>query len=397
MWVARYELKGNVMSVRIPVSAEVLRWAVDRAGWSEDALHGRFPRFEGWLVADPAPTLKQLQSFAHAAHVPFGYLMLPTPPQESLPIPDFRTRGDERREELSPDLRDTIYACQRRQAWYRDFALTHGLGEVPLVGFASIGDPIEPVAERIRDAIGFGMERRSAFKSWEAAFRQLIDLIEDAGVLVSVNGIVGANTHRVLDPDEFGGFALVDEHAPLIFVNAADTKAAQIFTIVHELAHIAAGESALSDAGVDRPDHDEHERWCNRIAAEILVPRATLPGAFRGEADTAELQRLAALYRVSTLVVLSRLHDTQLVGWDEYRARYRDELGRVREFARKAKEGNSGGDFYKTQPLRLGRRFARAVVADARSGGTTYGEAYRLLGTAKPETFGKLAVELGVA
>ncbi|WFR67696.1 ImmA/IrrE family metallo-endopeptidase [Curtobacterium flaccumfaciens] len=225
---------------------------------------------------------------------------------------------------------------------------------MPLVGFASVGDPIEPVAERIRDAIGFGMERRSAFKSWAAAFRQLIDLIEDAGVLVSVNGIVGVNTHRVLDPDEFGGFALVDEYAPLIFVNAADTRAAQIFTIVHELAHIAAGESALSDAGVDRPDHDEHERWCNRVAAEILVPRATLPGAFRGVADTAELQRPAALYRVSTLVLLSRLHDTQLIGWDEYRARYRDELSRVREFARKAKEGSSGGDFYKTQRLRLG-------------------------------------------
>jgi len=385
------------MAVRIPVSAEVLRWAVERAGWSEDAVHGRFPRFDGWLIADPPPTLKQLQSFARAAHVPFGYLMLPTPPQEPLPIPDFRTRGDERRDELSPDLRDTIYACQRRQAWYRDFALAKGLGEVTLVGFASIGEPIEPVAERIRNAIGFGMERRSAFRSWEAAFRQLIDLIEDAGVLVSVNGIVGANTHRVLDPDEFGGFALVDEYAPLIFVNAADTRAAQIFTIVHELAHIAAGESALSDAGVDRRDHDDHERWCNQVAAEVLVPRATLLEAFGGVVDTAELQRLAALYRVSTLVILSRLRETQLIAWDEYRRLYRDELGRVRELARKAKDGNSGGDFYKTQPLRLGRRFARAVVADARGGGTTYGEAYRLLGTAKPETFGKLAVELGVA
>ncbi|MDO4144000.1 ImmA/IrrE family metallo-endopeptidase [Clavibacter michiganensis] len=385
------------MSVRIPVSAEVLRWAVERAGWGEDTVNGRFPRFEQWLVADPAPTLKQLQTFAHAAHVPFGYLMLQTPPTEPVPIPDFRTRGNARREDLSPDLRDTIYMCQRRQAWFRDFALAHGLEEVPLVGFASIGDPVEPVAERIRTAIGFGMDRRSAFRSWEAAFRQLIDLIEDAGVLVSVNGVVGSDTHRVLDPDEFGGFALVDDHAPLIFVNAADTKAAQIFTIVHELAHIAAGESALSDAGVDRPDHDEHERWCNQVAAEVLVPRATLPAAFAGAADAAELQRLAALYRVSTLVVLRRLHDTQLIGWDEYRVRYRDELARVQEFARKAKDGNSGGNFYKTQPLRLGRRFARAVVTDARGGGTTYGEAYRLLGTAKPETFGKLADELGVA
>lgn len=373
------------MTVRIPVSPEVLRWAVERAGWSEDAIQGRFPRFDQWLSADPAPTLKQLQSFAHAAHVPFGYLMLETPPEEAVPIPDFRTRGDAQRHDLSPDLRDTIYACQRRQSWYRDFALSHGLEEVALVGFASIGDPVEPAAESIRRAIGFDMERRSTFRSWEAAFRQLIDLIEDAGILVSVNGIVGADTHRALDPDEFGGFALVDDYAPLIFVNAADTKAAQIFTIVHELAHIAAGESALSDSGVQRPEHDEHERWCNQVAAEVLVPRATLLGAFSGVADEPELQRLAALYRVSTLVVLRRLHDVELLGWDDYRALYRDELARVKEFARKEKEGPGGGNFYKTQPLRLGRRFARAVVADARSGGTAYGEAYRLLGTAKPE------------
>lgn len=385
------------MSVRVPVSAEVLRWAVERAGWTEDVVHGRFPRFDEWLSADLTPTLKQLQSFAKAAHVPFGYLMLQTPPEESTPIPDFRTRGDEHREDLSPDLRDTIYTCQRRQAWYRDFAVAHGLEPVPLVGMASIGDPVEPVAERIRYAIGFGMERRSAFQSWEAAFRQLIDLIEAAGVLVSVNGIVGSDTHRALDPDEFGGFALVDEYAPMIFVNAADTKAAQIFTIVHELAHIAAGESALSDAGVDRANHNDHERWCNQVAAEVLVPRATLPRAFGGTADTAELERLARTYRVSTLVVLRRLFDVDLIAWDDYRPRYRDELARVKELARRAKEGPGGGNFYKVQPLRLGRRFARAVVTDARSGGTPYGDAYRLLGTAKPETFGKLAVELGVA
>ncbi|PPG85350.1 DNA-binding protein [Rathayibacter rathayi] len=382
------------MSVRITVSPEVLRWAADRAGWTDLAIHDRFPRFDSWLAADPPPTLKQLQSFARAAHIPFGYLMLPIPPKEPPPIPDFRTRGDEARAELSPNLRDTIYSCQRRQAWYRDFAIAHGFDEVGLVKIASLGDPIEPVADRISSALGFEMEGRSRFRSWEAAFRQLIDLIEAAGVLVSVNGIVGSNTGRALDPDEFGGFALVDEYAPLIFVNAADTKAAQIFTIVHELAHIAAGESALSDPGVAASDHDAHELWCNQVAAEVLVPRATLPAAFRGTADAAELDRLATVYRVSTLVVLRRLFDVDLIERDEYRTRYRNELTRVRDFARRSSPG--GGNFYKTQPLRLGRRFARAVVADARSGGTTYGDAFRLLGTAKAETFGRLAEELGV-
>lgn len=383
------------MSVRIPVSAEVLRWAAERAGWSETVVRERFPRFDRWLVSDPAPTLPQLRSFARAAHLPFGYLLLPTPPEESATIPDRRTRGGAERRELSPDLRDTLSTCQRRQAWYRDFALAHGFVEVALVGSASLEEPVEVVADRISATIGLDRERRGRFPSWDAAFRRLIDLVEDAGVLVSVSGVVGSDTHRVLDPEEFGGFALVDDYAPLVFVNAADTKAAQIFTLVHELGHIVAGESALSEVGAAGSARDEHERWCDRIAAEVLVPRATLPEAFRGTTDAEELDRLAALYRVSTLVVLRRLVDVGLIDEDEYWSRFSEESARVREAARGVRR--SGGNFYRTQPLRLGRRFARAVVSDARSGGTTYGDAYRLLGTSKAETFRRLADELGVA
>ncbi|MCJ1698518.1 ImmA/IrrE family metallo-endopeptidase [Rathayibacter festucae] len=383
------------MSVRIPVSAEVLRWAAERAGWSETTVRERFPRFDRWLVSDPPPTLPQLRSFARAARLPFGYLLLPTPPEETAGIPDRRTRGGAQRRELSPDLRDTLSTCQRRQGWYRGFALAHGLVEIALVGSASLDEPVEIVADRISTMIGFDRERRGRFPSWDAAFRRLIDLVESAGVLVSVSGVVGSDTHRVLDPQEFGGFALVDDYAPLVFVNAADTKAAQIFTLVHELGHIVAGESALSEVGSTGSARDEHERWCDRIAAEMLVPRATLSGEFRGTTDAEELDRLAALYRVSTLVVLRRLVDIGLIDEDEYWSRSGDEAARVREAARWARR--SGGSFYRTQPLRLGRRFARAVISDARSGGTTYGEAYRLLGTTKAETFRKLADELGVA
>lgn len=385
------------MSVRMSVRPELIEWALQRASWTDANAEQKFPRLAEWIAGDVSPTLRQLQGFAAAVHVPFGFLLLPEPPEEETPIPDFRTRGNEGRAALSPDLRDTIHACQLRQEWFREFAVAHGFQPVDFVGSVAVGDPVEPVADAIRQAINFTMERRIAFRSWEEALRQLIDLIESAGILVSINGVVGADTHRKLDPDEFGGFALVDDYAPLIFVNAADTKAAQIFTIVHELAHIWAGESALSDSGVSRNPTESHEKWCNEVAAEVLVPRARIRSDYRGDPDAEELDRLAKAYRVSTLVILHRLFETKVLAWEEFRERYQAELERVRAIADSGRASSSGGNFYFTQPLRLGRRFARAVVLDTFEGGTAYGEAYRLLGTTKPETFNKLAAELGVA
>ncbi len=253
------------------------------------------------------------------------------------------------------------------------------------------------VAERIRKLIGFEVKDRAAFSNWEDALRRLVDKIEQLGVLVMISGIVGSNTHRVLHPEEFRGFALSDPIAPLVFVNGADTKAAQIFTMVHELAHLFLGESALSDAAMKARDGHEAEVWCNRVAAEVLVPQASLRGEYRGEPGTEELARLAARYRVSSLVVLKQLFAAALIDWELFQQRYDQELVRIMAKMEERKAQSQGGNYYFTQPLRLSRQFARAVIASTFEGSTGYRDAYRLLGTKKYETFRNLAAELGVS
>ncbi|WP_455130895.1 ImmA/IrrE family metallo-endopeptidase [Propionibacterium acidifaciens] len=385
------------MVVHVDVAPALLRWAVERAGWDETTAARRAPQLGGWLTGEKRPTLKQLETFAKNTHTPFGFLFLSEPPDEPLPIPDMRTIGNAGVLRPSVDLLDTIYLCQRRQNWYHDYASDNGAERLKFVGSATLDAPPTQVALDIAGRLDFGAEERQAFPDKGEARRGLIDRIENIGVLVMVNGVVGADTHRRLDPAEFRGFALFDPLAPLVFVNGADTKAAQLFTLVHELAHIWLGHSALSEAAMDSREGKTEEQWCNSVAAQVLLPLDDLRSDYGGRPTSEELDRLAKRYRTSTLVVLKRIADAGLLPWDEYVERYRVEYERVMELVRDRGGDGGGGSYYNTQPLRLSRRFARAVVSSALEGSTTYREAYQLLGTRKHATFEGLAETLKVA
>lgn len=380
--------------MKVEVAPELLRWACERAGYSETTLSRRFPRLEHWLRGTDRPTLKQLERFAQATHAPVGYFFLPAPPRETVPIPDLRTIGNVSIERPSADLLDTIYLCQQRQEWYRDYA--RAIGEPPLdfVGSARRTDDVVATAERIRTALGFRVEERRELSTWTDALRRFIEQADAVGVLVMVSSVVGSNNRRKLDPAEFRGFALSDPMAPLVFINGADTKAAQMFTLAHELAHLWLGESALSDVGPVTAPLNEIERWCNAVAAELLVPLQALKVSLRPrEALRETLDRLAREFKVSTLVILRRLYDAGRLTREQLNVEYEAELARLREIPR-----GRGGDYYLTTAARVGRRFAGAVVNAVWEGRASFTEASRLLGFKRMSTFYKLrhSLEVGV-
>ena len=296
---------------RIAISKELLRWARERAGLTQDELIRKFKRLPEWETGETQPTLKQVEDFARAVHVPVGYLFLTKPPEEAVPIPDFRTFPGEDVKRPSPNLLDTIYACQERQSWYRDFVRITRQAERSFIGSVTIAIPPEEVATRMRNILGFNLDARRECRTWTDALRLFILQAEKIGVLVMVSGVVMNNNRRRLDPVEFRGFALSDPLAPLIFINGSDTKAAQMFTLAHELAHLWLGASALSNIGTTpRQGFRREEIWCNAVAAELLVPLSALRAELRDKElldDT--LSRLARTFKVSTLVVLRRLLD----------------------------------------------------------------------------------------
>jgi Zn-dependent peptidase ImmA (M78 family) len=241
-------------------------------------------------------------------------------------------------------------------------------------------------------ALGFDIEERRRCPTWTDALRRFIDQADALGTLVMVNGVVGNNNYRKLEPEEFRGFALSDTLAPLVFINGADTKAAQMFTLAHELAHIWLGQSALSDIGpISAPTHDV-ETWCDRVAAELLVPLALFREVYRrGEDLRGAMDRLARHFKVSTLVILRRIHDAGGLSRNQLWQAYNAELERLRAIPR-----GSGGDFYLTQAARVGKRFARALVISTLEGQTLHRDAFHLLGFSKLATFRELGRNLGV-
>ncbi len=376
---------------RVHVNAEVLRWAISRSGRPLDDLQHRLPNISKWIAGDSQPTLRQLEVLAKATRTPLGFFFLKDPLEEHLPIPHFRTLRDGPPSAPSPDLLETIQMMERRQAWMREFLIEQGQDRLSIVDSARIGENHTAVAAMIRAALHLDDSWATQEQSWTDALRILREAIESLGVLVVVNSVVGNNVHRTLDPKEFRGFVLVDNYVPLMFINSADSKAAQMFTLAHELAHVVFGSSAAFDLRDMQPADDPIEQTCNRVAAEFLVPEEQLlhvwPSIHR---DPNPFQALARRFKVSELVTARRVLDLGLIQRKAFLAFYQRYLSKEREATRKT----GGGDFYATQRLRVGRPFAETVIRAVREGQLLYYDAYRLTGL-YGRSFDAFAASLG--
>src|SRR5699024_1671448 len=253
---------------KVNVKTDLLKWAIDRIG-DPTIVESKFPDLPNWLNGSKKPTLKQLENFANTTSTPLGYFFLSNPPNEELSIPSYRTVGDNQNFNPSPDLIETIRTMERRQQWMRDYLIETGNEPLNFVGVSKSDKNPEYIANLMREEMNLENNWASKRGTWRDALNDLLQTIQDIGILVMINGIVGNNTKRKLSVNEFRGFVLMDNYAPLVFINGSDGKAAQMFTLAHELAHIWIGESAIFDLDMLQPAEVETEKLCNQIAAEF--------------------------------------------------------------------------------------------------------------------------------
>jgi Zn-dependent peptidase ImmA (M78 family) len=363
---------------RVEVKPDLLRWARERSQVDEIALGLRFPRLGVWERGEQQPTFKQLEDFARATHTPIGFLFLPEPPIERLPIRDFRTA---KANPLRPsaDLLDTIFAMQRRQDWLREERRECESDPLEFVGAARLGDDPLAIGQEMRRAVGITDGWAAGVASWQEAVSELRRHIERLGIMAIVNGVVGNDTHRKLNVEEFLGFALTDSYAPLIFVNGADWKSRQMFTLAHELAHVWLGTEGEGISGFDGifPGDARVEKFCDQAAAEFLVPAREMKERWRAlKGAPNAFEQIAKYFKVSPIVAGRRALDLRLVNRETFFDFYDAYTKRERERTRPP----GGGDFYNNQNTRVGAAFATGVIRAAIEGRLSFKEAYDLTG-----------------
>ena len=376
------------------VKPEIIKWAVERSGYNREILEKKFSKLPEWECKGASLTQNQLIKLSKAVHVPYFTFFSEKPPKETIPISDFRTIKGKRVTRLSPNLYDVVGATLIRQDWYREYALSENLPKVEFVGTTNINSCHLESAHKLQELLNFRISDRSQLAENEDILKLLSERMEALGILVMISGIVDSNTRRKLDLEEFRGFALCDEYAPLIFVNARDTKPAQLFTLAHELGHLVLGSTGLTNIGIRTPDElKQNEIWCNKFAAEFLVPLSSLKNSMRQNETIEKLVvRLANYYKVSRLVVLRRLLDIGRISSREFGQRMKSYSGQRRKLTTKRQQG---GNFYSITLKRVGRSYATAVIISTLEGRTNYKEALELLGITTLKAFDGLAREIG--
>ncbi len=213
---------------------------------------------------------------------------------------DFRTTSQQKL--LSTDFKKTLRDVEHKQTWYRNYLVSIDANKLAFVGKFSNNKQVanDIVTSDIRNTMKLDRIRAS---NVDAYFSALSQSCENAGILVFKNSIVINNTKKPLNAKEFRGFVIMDDYAPCVFINSDDSKNANVFTLVREIAHIWLGESGVSDTALN--SNHQSEAKCNAIAALVLVPAKEFVQLWNVNNDNARIKvkQLSAHFKVSELVI----------------------------------------------------------------------------------------------
>lgn len=365
------------MAEKAYITPNVLQWARESARMSEEVAAAKVSvsaeRLREWEKGTDKPTIRQAQTLAKAYKRPFAVFFLPEAPRDFQTLQDFRSTGSK---SLTTSSIFIIREIQQKQAWISDMNEENEEEKLPFVGRFSINDNPEIVARDILNTLDINpMNYRT-----DHPIKEWIHAAEAKGVFVSRTSFI--NSYLTLDSEELQGFAISDPYAPFVFVNSDDWNAPQLFTLVHELAHIWIAETGISnDVEPEIKNNQKYhpvELFCNEVAANALMPPEFFDGFDATTFRNAKLLfRTAKLLGVSSFALLIRSFNLNKISNSHYhrlKQEAEDEFAAFlqREAEKKAKqkdkEAPGGPNYYLLQLNRNSRLFTQTVIDSFRGG-----------------------------
>jgi len=376
--------KGAFLPLMAPpggyrIHPQVLVWARESAGVTLQSAASRgglrADELASWEGGRRTPSLAQLRELANLYKRPLAALLLPRAPETAALPSDFRLLPEDEREPLSEAVYLAVREARRlARAWKELRAETADGGRWSL-GRATLSQNPEAVAERTRSLLGVSLADQAGWKDERTALRRWRTALESHGVLAF---------QFTIPVKEARGFSIREGEARLVVMNSRDAVAARIFTVFHELGHLLLGEDGicLFEGPVTRSKAASIEAYCNRFAAELLLPRTSLLGhpvitrdRASGTYADGDLTAVAREFKVSREVVLGRLFHLRLVDRASYEARRSEWRGRV-----KPKATGGRRDPPRDCLRRLGSRFVATVLEGHRRGILTRSDVADYLG-----------------
>lgn len=385
--------------ISVEVKPEIIKWILQTIQF-DTVASSAIDLLNKWQTGEKTPTFNQVEEISKKTNVPFGYFFLEKPPVEECPIVDYRTVNSLTIPEPSRNLIDTLDLMTDIQNWMTEYVVENGQEELEYVGRAKNINDISFLANDIRRTIGVDKEWYTKCGSAADSFRYIKSTLDEVGIIVMMSGIVGNNTRRKLNVDEFRAFTLVNKMAPLIFINTCDSDAGKLFSLLHELTHIWLGVNSFYNDSVSNGDTDNaNEIICNAVAAEILVPNDIFINKWNDAIgnNVERIEALSKVFRCSQYVIARKALDNNKITKKTYGEIVTTLTAQYKKWKEQQEANkNPGGDFYKTLGSKLDHRFVYALASSVKEGRTQYTEVYRLTNTNR-KTFGKLLADIGGA
>ncbi|MDD3637506.1 MAG: XRE family transcriptional regulator [Bacteroidales bacterium] len=365
------------MAEKAYITAKVFKWARESAKITEEIAASKaavpIEKFREWETGNDYPTIKQAQKLAKAYKRPFALFFLPDVPTDFQPLQDFRKTGSK---ELSTSSIFIIREIQQKQAWIREVNEENDENKVPFIGKYSIKDNPKIVAQDILNELNINplyYKSNNPILEW-------IEKAESKGVFISRTSFI--HSRLKLDSNEIQGFAIADGYAPFVFINSEDWNAPQLFTLVHELAHLWISESGISNdiepAIKNSNDYNPIELFCNEVAANALIPIDFINNLDKDAFDNAkEVFKNAKSIGVSSFAFLVRALNLNIISLTDYKKlkhqsdiEYNEFLKREenKKLEQKLHKKSGGPNYYLLQLNRNSRLFTQTVIDSFRGG-----------------------------